>query len=491
MTTQNLESNIDQDALQEYLNNIYLRADDLCRYFTIGSFIFGVIISPIYDTWIFGMGVGGLNFALFMVGQYLISNKFHQRLITSMTYAIFVLQFIAQLHGMAEGHFTFFIFIAILIIYQDWRILVPYVILTVFHHSFLFFLELQGYGDFGTYFINYTDVNAFVLTFHYIFVVTMGVVCGAWSLILRRGSIRAFIQEHNLLNQVKQNKKAIEFAEEISKGNFGVNFHIDSEEDDLGKSLLKMRESLTEAAEKEKRERFINEGVNQVNQILRTHLDDMETLANEVISVVIHYLKLTQASLFITDEREDTPFLKQIASYAYDRRKYQQREILYGEGLLGQVFLEKEMLYMREVPDDYLYVNSGLGEGKLSCLVIIPLVNNDVAIGVLEVASFYEIDEVSQEFLKKVADSIASTMTSVRTNDQTKKLLQQAQIQAEELRATEEEMSQNMEELQSVQEKIEHKTQTYERVIEEKDAEIHELKRTLSSYKTNDRVVEK
>jgi PAS domain S-box-containing protein len=82
----------------------------------------------------------------------------------------------------------------------------------------------------------------------------------------------------------------------------------------------------------------------------------------------------------------------------------------------------------------------------------------DKVLGVLEVASFNTFEPYQVEFLEKVAQSIASTITSVRVNIKTTELLTKTQQQAEEMLAQEEEMRQNMEELQATQEESSRRT---------------------------------
>ena len=50
--------------------------------------------------------------------------------------------------------------------------------------------------------------------------------------------------------------------------------------------------------------------------------------------------------------------------------------------------LEKNTLYITDVPDDYMDIESGLGDAKPKCLLIVPLKSEEKILGEIELASF-------------------------------------------------------------------------------------------------------
>jgi serine phosphatase RsbU (regulator of sigma subunit) len=204
-----------QLRIDTYLADVHEKVDKIINFFVVLFFFIGICLAPIYSTWTFSLGVGGLNVLMYIIAKFLIPNKFIARLIVSSIFAIFMLQFIGQMHGMAEMHFVFFTNIAILILYQDWRVMIPYTILTVLHHSLFFFFQLQGVEGLGIYFINYTEVDFQVLFFHYLWVVLMAVICGWWSVIFRQSQIQLYYK--NLL--LNEQKRELENQQEEIKQN--------------------------------------------------------------------------------------------------------------------------------------------------------------------------------------------------------------------------------------------------------------------------------
>lgn len=257
------------------------------------------------------------------------------------------------------------------------------------------------------------------------------------------------------------NRKSL-FAQSIGQGALEVNFDQLGDDDTLGKSLIDMRDSLKRAKEEEtlrviedKKRSWANEGTARFAEILRKNSDDLTNLADEVIRSITKYLDANQGAIFLLNEEEKNHhFLELSATYAWDRKKHHSMTLELGEGLVGACAIEGETILLTEVPDDYITISSGLGEANPRCICIVPLKHDDKVLGVIELASFNLIETYQIEFLERMGESIAATISMVRINARTKMLLEQSQQQAEEMQAQEEEMRQNMEELLATQEEM-------------------------------------
>jgi methyl-accepting chemotaxis protein len=142
------------------------------------------------------------------------------------------------------------------------------------------------------------------------------------------------------------------------------------------------------------------------------------------------------------------------ACFGFNRKKYINKEIMPGEGLVGQVFLESQTIYLKQIPENYLTISSGLGDSMPTSVIIVPLKVNDKVEGILELALFKELQQYEIEFLEKMGETLASSIVNLNTSIKTTKLLRVSQEQTEMLRAQEEEMRQNMEEIEATQEQM-------------------------------------
>ncbi len=273
---------------------------------------------------------------------------------------------------------------------------------------------------------------------------------------------------------------AIEFAENIGKGNLDAHYEKQGQNDVLGASLLSMRENLRIAkSEEEKRKiedkkrTWTTEGVALFDDILRQNHEHIEELSFSIIKNLVKYIKANQGGLFIIEEDENNnKYVELKSAYAYNRKKHLERKIGYEEGLIGKCILERNSVYLEEIPDDYVYISSGLGEEKPNSLVIVPLKINDDVFGVIELTSFNKIENHVISFIEKVGANIASTLSRIRANERTKKLLEESRYQAEELSAQEEEMRQNMEELKAAQEESSQKEEEMRSILNAMNASL-------------------
>ncbi len=223
-------------------------------------------------------------------------------------------------------------------------------------------------------------------------------------------------------------------------------------DDELIHSLQSLDERLISFSRESRQRSWANEGLARLAEILRAD-ENMEHIADKALSFLTKYIQANHAAFYLYD-KDPNEKLELLSCYAYGKKKHLKRTVEPGEGLVGQMLYDKDLIYITDVPDDYVNITSGLGEALPRHILLIPLMVNESFQGTIEFASFKIHEDYEIDFLKEAAESIAATLANVRTNEKTRKLLNESQQLAVELRSNEEEMRQNMEELEATQEEI-------------------------------------
>lgn len=310
---------------------------------------------------------------------------------------------------------------------------------------------------------------------------------------------KAMISINNLSSKIGE---AVHFSTELATGNTSKELKSFSENDYLSKALNQVKNRLVEIKQKEENRiaedeirNWTTQGIAKFNEFLHLHNDDINNFTFTILKELIEYLSANQGGFFmINGDRNEDRSINLVASYAYDRRKYLTKNINIGEGLLGTCVLEKKFIYLKEIPDNYIEITSGLGHSTPKTLLIMPLIYDDEVIGLIELASLKELKKYEIEFIEKVAESIANTLHSVGLNEKTKILLQQSNERAEELSAQEEEMRQNLEELKATQEemaRIKEEDEKKEKIRREKEEEfLHKLQKNNEELLKRQKMIE-
>lgn len=255
-------------------------------------------------------------------------------------------------------------------------------------------------------------------------------------------------------------KEKATVLETISKGDYSKKTDVGHANDVLSRSINKMVDALKKAGDERKKRKKEDEirtwtaqGLANFSDILRQHSDDLERLSKETIKELVHYIDANQGGIFlVNDELSEKPFIEQTAAFAYNRQRKIQKRIEWREGLIGRCIDEKNTIHIREVPEGYINITSGLGDETPDSLLIVPMIFNEVVVGAIEMATFGRFEEYKIRFIEELAEDMASTISRVKNSLETNRLLNDSQKQTERLAQQEEELRQNLEELKATQE---------------------------------------
>ncbi len=238
----------------------------------------------------------------------------------------------------------------------------------------------------------------------------------------------------NLTNQVRA---ISEVATAVTEGDLTRQVRVEASgevavlKDTLNEMIRNLRETTRQNVEqdwlKTNRERFT-----RMLQGERDLTDDVEhDPGSELASLVSAQHAVFYSMVTPTDGGE--PLLELQAGYGFEERKHLSTSFSLGQGLIGQCAKEKKRILLTDVPDDYVKINSGLGEATPLNIIVLPVLFEGVVRAVVELASFSPFSVTHQAFLDQITESIGLVLNTIEANTLTDNLLKQSQSQAEEL----------------------------------------------------------
>ena len=297
---------------------------------------------------------------------------------------------------------------------------------------------------------------------------------------------------HSLNTVIVNMSNVKEFVTEVGNGNFDNQITVFENQGEIYESLAKMKKDLKFTADEDYKRTWTTEGLANFADILRGNTNDIHDLSDTILTNLVKYIGANQGGMFVVnDTNTHDVYLELMACYAWDKKKYVNKRVELGEGLLGQVWQEADLIYITDIPKEFVTITSGLGKANPHFLLIVPLTVNGETFGVLEMASFKHIEPYRIDFVKKLAESIASTLSGAKINEKTKNLLAQSQSQTEQMRAQEEEMRQNMEEMLATQEEMERKEAEMQQMVTKVMHQEEALRQTLEEVQATSEELER
>ncbi len=255
-------------------------------------------------------------------------------------------------------------------------------------------------------------------------------------------------------------------ADTIGKGDYTPVIKPRSDKDTLGIALDNMKNNLQKLAKENETRTWLLMGNRELNDKMRGE-KEVRALAQDVIIQLATYMKAQIAAVYLSENSH----LELVGSYAFHYRKDNSNTFKLGQGLVGQAALEKKPILFSELPEDYIRINSGLGNSIPKNIIVFPFLYDGEVKGVVEVGAAQEFSDLDMQFLNMVGENIAIAFNAAQSRTKLKELLEETQRQAEELEAQQEELKQSNEELQE-------KTELLERSEAELKAQQEELQQS-------------
>jgi HAMP domain-containing protein/signal transduction histidine kinase/CheY-like chemotaxis protein len=285
------------------------------------------------------------------------------------------------------------------------------------------------------------------------------------------------------VNQLAQNlttqvRSISEVASAVTKGDLTRTIRVEAkgEVEALKDTINQMIANLKETTLRNQEQDWLKSNLAKFTQMLQGQ-KDLKTVTQRILSELAQVVKAHYGAFYILNQNEETQVVKLslFSAYGYKSEKHIPGEFAIGEGLVGQVALEKERIILSNVPGNYIKISSSLGRAKPTNLIILPVLFENKVKAVIELASLDTFSETHIDFLEQLTESIGIVINTIEANSRTEELLAQSQSLAGELKIQQEELSRTNDELQDkalllVKQKNE---------VEDKNREVEEARKSL------------
>jgi|GEM_PF-433758 len=198
-------------------------------------------------------------------------------------------------------------------------------------------------------------------------------------------------------------------------------------------------------------------------------------LSRRFLATLAPLLKIGQAAFYWLDESDKR--LRLLGGYAYRERKTLEQSFAIGEGLVGQCALERSPIIITQPPPDYVRITSSVGDMVPTAIAVLPVMRGERLLAVVEIAVLETLDTQEQALLDEVLPVLAMNLEIVERTEKTRLLLEETQIQAASLAASERQLSARKEELEQINEQLAEQG----RLVEEQSAELGRERSLLRS----------
>lgn len=135
---------------------------------------------------------------------------------------------------------------------------------------------------------------------------------------------------------------------------------------------------------------------------------DTGQLTESILVNIANVFDIVQGLFYVRKNNSDTFTIS--GKFAYYGEE-EPKDFELGVALTGQAAKNQKVLNLTKIPENYIIVLSGLGEGSPNGLLIVPVVNNEKTIGLIELASFKYFDKRSEEIFVQLSEKIGKRLS--------------------------------------------------------------------------------
>ncbi|MBT2470667.1 HAMP domain-containing protein [Streptomyces sp. ISL-66] len=285
-------------------------------------------------------------------------------------------------------------------------------------------------------------------------------------------------------NLTRQVRAIAEVASAVAEGDLTRSITVDAsgEVAELKDNINSMVGSLRESTRANQEQDWLKSNLARISGLMQGHRD-LEAVAELVMDELTPLVAAQYGAFYLAEEGHGSTVLTLVGSYGRPADAEEGTAFALGESLVGQAARSRRIIATDQVPGGYV-ISSGLGRTTPGSLIILPIVVDDQALGVIELASFTAFTPVHRDFLAQLMETIGANVNTIVANARTDELLGESQRLTGELQARSEELQVQQEELQRSNAELEEKAAllaSQNSYIEAKNLEIEQARQELET----------
>ncbi|MFB6890648.1 HAMP domain-containing protein [Kitasatospora sp. NPDC056327] len=283
-------------------------------------------------------------------------------------------------------------------------------------------------------------------------------------------------------NLTRQVRAIAEVTSAVAAGDLTRSITVDAsgEVADLKDNVNFMVQSLRETTRANEEQDWLKTNLARFSALMQGRRD-LVVVAESVMDELAPLVSAQCGAFYLAEEAPEGTVLQLVGSYAFPDGERPTRFRL-GESFVGQAARSRRTITVDSLPTGYLAASSGLGRTGSLSLVVLPIVVEELVLGVIELASVQPFTQVHRDFLDQLMETIGVNVNTIIANARTDELLGESQRLTAELQARSEELQARQEELQASNAELEEKAEllaTQNRDIEAKNLQIEQARQEL------------
>jgi HAMP domain-containing protein/signal transduction histidine kinase/ActR/RegA family two-component response regulator len=299
-----------------------------------------------------------------------------------------------------------------------------------------------------------------------------------------RGTWRDLTDNVNQLagNLTSQVRAIAEVSTAVAKGDLTRSIAVEAQGEvaALKDNINQMIGNLKDTTHKNQEQDWLKTNVARFSGMMQGQRS-IASVAQLIMSELTPLVDAQHGAFYMMEEAGGERVLQLVASYGFGGRKTLASSYRLKQSLIGQCAFEKKRILLAEVPENFIYVATGMGEAVARSAVVLPVLFEGEIKAVIELASFKQFSSNHLTFLDQLVGSIGVILNMISSSMRTEELLQQLKKSNAELEAQAGELNDKARLLEVKNQEVE----LASRSLEEKAEQLQLISKYKSEFLAN------